>query len=162
MRSVSRNKRAIAGDMVFAVLDHDSLIAALQHVWDQIAPPAMFTASANVTIRNSESFLNAIDMIKWNKTVSESANNNYKVSGKDNLGYGYIGSGALTPIKQEGSNGGPAQFDAEYGYFVDKWAKGDDVYVPAGFSPLKAENIIYSDQLPPFDVTMTFNMINVA
>lgn len=156
MRSVSRNKRAIAGDMVFAVMDHDSLITALQHVWDQIAPPAMFTAAANRTTRNSENFLDAIDMIKWNKSVSDSARENYKISGKDNLGFGYIGSGALTPIKGEGSNGGAAQFDAEYGYFVEKWGKGDDIYVPAGFAPIRGDNIIYSDQLPPFDVTMTF------
>lgn len=156
MRSVSRNKRAIAGDMVFVVLDHDSLITALQHVWDQIAPPAMFTAKANVTIRNSENFLDVIDMIKWNKSVTEAANSNYKISGKDNLGFGFIGSGALTPIKQEGSNGAPAQFDSEYGYFVEKWGTGEDVYVPAGFTPIKGENVVYADQLPPFDVTMTF------
>ena len=149
MRSVSRNKRAIAGDMVFAMLDHDPLIAAIQRVWDQIAPPAMFTPAANVTIRNSENLLDAIDMIKWNKTVSQAAQDNYKVSGKDNQGFGFIGSGALTPIKQEGSNGGPAQFDSEYAYFVDKWGKGEDVYVPAGFAPLRGENIQYSDQLPP-------------
>ena len=130
--------------MVFAVLDHDSLITALQHVWDQIAPPAMFTAAANITIRNSENFLNVIDMIKWNKTVSEAAQDNYKISGKDNLGFGYIGSGALAPIKQEGSNGSPTQFDPEYGYFVDKWGKGEDIYVPAGFAPIRGENVQYA------------------
>ena len=32
-RSFSRGKRGIAGSMVFAVFDHDSLVEALQTVW---------------------------------------------------------------------------------------------------------------------------------
>ena len=41
--------------------------------------------------------------------------------------------------------------------FVDGWANdGDKIYVPAGFSPIRGENVIYADTLPPFDVTLTF------
>ena len=46
MHVLSRGKRGLAGSMVFAVFDHDALVSALQTVWDDIAPSAMFTAAA--------------------------------------------------------------------------------------------------------------------
>ena len=181
-RSFSRGKRAIAGSMQFAVFDHDSLVSAMQHVWDQIAPPAMFTAAGNLAVRSSEDFSTVLSNIKWNQTTSQAANDNFNsgisgavsgaingiltggiiggvtgtVNGYNSHDYGFSGTSAIKPNKQEGSNGAPFQYDSEYNYFVEKWGKGDDIYVPAGFSPIRGENIIYADTLPPFDVTLTY------
>lgn len=149
-RSFSRGKRGIAGSMVFAVFDHDSLVTALQHVWDKVAPPAMFTAAGNIATKSSENFLDALDMLRWNMRASAAASSNYSEAG-----YGYSGNTQIKPIKQEGSNGGPATFD-DSGYFVESWKKGDDIYVPAGFTPIRGENVLYADTLPPFDITCTF------
>ena len=93
-RSFSRGKRGLAGSMVFAVFDHDALVSALQSVWNDIAPSAMFTAAANNKRANSEDFTNALDMIKWNQTVSNIQNgvsddNNAGVSLDDRAGYGF-------------------------------------------------------------------------
>lgn len=181
-RSFSRGKRAIAGSMQFAVFDHDSLVSAMQHVWDQIAPPAMFTAAGNLAVRSSEDFSTVLSNIKWNQTTSQAANDNFNsgingatngaisgiltggiiggvtgaANGYNSHDYGFSGTSAIKPNKQEGSNGAPSQYDSEYNYFVEKWGKGDDIYVPAGFSPIRGENIVYADTLPPFDVTLTY------
>lgn len=136
--------------MVFAVFDHDSLVSTMQHVWDQIAPPAMFTAAGNHAIRGSENFLDAVDMIKWNRKTTNAATKG------TSAGYGYSGSTPITAAKQEGSNGGPATFDSESNFFVESWNKGQDVNVPPGFTPIRGENVLYADTLPPFDITMTF------
>lgn len=159
-RSFSRGKRGLAGSMVFAVFDHDALVSALQTVWDDIAPSAMFTAAANNVLSNSEDFTNALDMIKWNATVSEAALNEDTAS---RAGYGFsFGSTAAGDYTNEisaqstkGSNNSP-NIDQQTG-FVESWNKdGDDIYVPAGFAPIRGENVIYADTLPPFDVTLTF------
>ena len=166
-RSFSRGKRGLAGSMVFAVFDHDALVSALQSVWNDIAPSAMFTAAANNKRANSEDFTNALDMIKWNKTVSNIQNgisddNNSGVSLDDRAGYGFsFGSttsgdytNAINAQVANGSNNTPS---IDEDGFVDGWANdGDKIYVPAGFSPIRGENVIYADTLPPFDVTLTF------
>jgi len=194
-RSFSRGKRGIAGSMVFAVFDHDSLVSALQRVWDKIAPPAMFTAAGNSAVRGTESFMDALDLIRWNIKTTDAANDNFQgtvggaingavegfkngaqgifglagglvgavagainggVNAYQSSGYGFSGTSVIKPTKQEGSNGGPAGYDTDSNYFVETWNKGDDIYVPAGFSPIRGENILYADTLPPFDITMTF------
>ena len=166
-RSFSRGKRGLAGSMVFAVFDHDALVSALQSVWSDIAPSAMFTAAANNKRANSEDFTNALDMIKWNQTVSNIQNgisddNNSGVSLDDRAGYGFsFGSttsgdytNAINAQVANGSNNTPS---IDEDGFVDGWANdGDKIYVPAGFSPIRGENVIYADTLPPFDVTLTF------
>lgn len=166
-RSFSRGKRGLAGSMVFAVFDHDALVSSLQSVWNDIAPSAMFTAAANNKRANSEDFTNALDMIKWNKTVSNIQNgvsddNNAGVSLDDRAGYGFsFGSttsgdytNAINAQVANGSNNTPS---IDEDGFVDGWANdGDKIYVPAGFSPIRGENVIYADTLPPFDVTLTF------
>lgn len=166
-RSFSRGKRGLAGSMVFAVFDHDALVSALQSVWNDIAPSAMFTAAANNKRANSEDFTNALDMIKWNQTVSNLQNgvsddNKTGVSLDDRAGYGFsFGSttsgdytNAINAQVANGSNNTPS---IDEDGFVDSWANdGDKIYVPAGFSPIRGENVVYADTLPPFDVTLTF------
>lgn len=159
-RSFSRGKRGIAGSMVFAVFDHDTLVNALQSVWDQIAPAAMFTAAANITGGGiSEDFTNALNMIRWNQTVSEAALDS---STATRTGYGFSFNSTMpntygTEINaqtQLGSNNTP-NVDSE-GHVSGFEADGDRIYVPAGFSAIRGENIVYADTLPPFDVTLTF------
>lgn len=160
-RSFSRGKRGLAGSMVFAVFDHDSLVSALQPVWDDIAPSAMFTAAANNVNANSENFQNALDMIKWNKTVTEAtlseADNEAKRAGYG-FSYGSTNSGDFTneidAQIQNGSNNEPI-IDSDN--VITSWRdNGDEIFVPAGFSPIRGQNVIYADTLPPFDVTLTF------
>lgn len=146
-RSFSRGKRGIAGSMVFAVFDHDSLITAMQSIWDKVAPAAMFTAAGNAVQAKSEAFTDALDMLKWNVNASAAANLN-------NPGYGFSGTSQIVANAQPGSNGKP-NFD-DTGYFVESYEDAADVYVPAGFSPIRGENILYADTLPPFDATLTF------
>lgn len=159
-RSFSRGKRGLAGSMVFAVFDHDALVSALQTVWDDIAPSAMFTAAANNVLSNSEDFTNALDMIKWNATVSEAALNEDTAS---RAGYGFsFGSTAAGDYTDEigaqstsGSNNTP-KIDKNTGHIIGWNNNGDKIFVPAGFAPIRGENVIYADTLPPFDVTLTF------
>lgn len=167
-RSFSRGKRGLAGSMVFAVFDHDALVAALQTVWDDIAPSAMFTAAANNKLANSEDFSNALDMIKWNQTVSDLQNGVADTYGTDvsldnRGGYGFsYGStvaaeynNTIDAQQAKGSNSVPKL--GEDG-FVEGWDNeaASNIYVPAGFSPIRGENVIYADTLPPFDITLTF------
>lgn len=152
-RSMSRGKRGIAGSLVFAVFDNDALVSALQRNWEQIAPKAMFTAAGNVALGQSENFLNALDTIKWNKKTTADVLATY---GSDS-GYGFSGVTPISPVSQvPGSNNSPV-IDPENGYFVNGWQDSKDkIYVPAGFEPIRGENIVYADTLPPFDCTLTF------
>ena len=154
-RSFSRGKRAIAGNMQFAMFDQDSVVNALQRVWDKIAPPAMFTAAGNIAQRKSEDFSTVLDLINWNKKSSEQTN-----ISENSEGFGFSGTSAIKPGLVEGSNGAPIINNGE----ITGWNKGDTVHVPPGFSPIRGANILYADTLPAFDITMTFNQncINVA
>lgn len=69
-RSFSRGKRGIAGSLVFAVFDRDSLIEEMCSVWDDIAPKAMFTAAGNLANRQTDAFENALTLTKWNDVTS--------------------------------------------------------------------------------------------
>ena len=160
-RSFSRGKRGLAGSMVFAVFDHDALVSALQTVWNDIAPSAMFTAAANNKISMSEDFTRALDIIKWNADTSKAALDEAQ-NNANRAGYGFsYGSNAgsytnsdINAQVQKGSNNTPIIGSDG---FVDDWGTdGDDIYVPAGFAPIRGENVIYADTLPPFDVTLTF------
>ena len=181
-RSFSRGKRGIAGSMVFAVFDHDSLIEALQTVWQDIAPSAMFTAAANNVLSRSEDFTNAMDLIKWNQTVSYTANgqkdaNNpiYELNGvstDDRAGYGFSFSSTSTSqgtasagaysntISAQTAKGSNNKPTIDSNGFVDQNAwdnnEADTINVPAGFAPIRGQNVIYADTLPPFDITLTF------
>ena len=159
-RSFSRGKRGLAGSMVFAVFDQDALVAALQSVWNDIAPSAMFTAAANNVLSNSEDFTNALDMIKWNATVTDAAMDDSTAS---RAGYGFsFGSTAagdymdvIDAQSAPGSNNTP-NIDKNTGHITGWNSDGDKIFVPAGFAPIRGENVIYADTLPPFDITLTF------
>lgn len=115
-RSVSRGKRGIAGSLIFAVFNRDALLEELKNVWDQIVPPAMFTAAGNISLAMQEDFEEVFSLTGFDERTS-----------KQKAQYGVLGSDNKTRIN-----------------------------VPAGFEIMKLENMIYIDQLPPFDVTMTF------
>ena len=165
-RSFSRGKRGLAGSMVFAVFDHDALVASLQSVWKDIAPSAMFTAAANNKLALSEDFSNALDMVRWNKTVTETQLGQISddgISDENREGYGFsYGSNYagdyVNPIDAQvanGSNNSATLNDQDL--LPENWDNsGDKIYVPAGFAPIRGENVIYADTLPPFDVTLTF------
>ena len=148
-RSFSRGKRGIAGSMAFAVFDEDSLVNALRRVWDKIAPAAMFTAAGNVAVTGTENFLNAIDMLKWNITSEEAIENSYGSSD-----FGYQGTSEISANTVPGSNNVPTIVNNEITGYTDS---DTQIRVPAGFSPIRGQNIVYADTLPPFDVTLTFN-----
>jgi hypothetical protein len=152
-RSFSRGKRGIAGSMVFAVFDNDAIVNALLKEWQNIAPKAMFSAAGNVAVRGSEDFSKAMDLTNWNKAATDAANYTQGTTGIGN-GYGYAGTQSLSPGQQPGSNNIPT-VDTE-GNIIGWTPSTDQIYVPAGFSPIRGDNILYADMLPPFDVTMTF------
>lgn len=105
----------------------------------------MFTAAGNIAIGQSESFLDALDTIKWNKKVTEDVNKAYQQSG-----YGFSGSTTITPVSGiAGSNNKPI-LDATDGYFVTGFEDSSDkIIVPPGFEPIRGENVEYCDTLPP-------------
>ena len=165
-RSFSRGKRGLAGSMVFAVFDNDALVTALQSVWSEIAPVAMYTAASNVQLAGSEDFSTALDMIKWNNTISELQEGNYKAdensplasitqSNRTGFGFSYdkTDTKRSSPIDAQTAPGSNNRYDASSG----EWKESEtQINVPAGFAPIRGENIIYADTLPPFDVTLTF------
>lgn len=167
-RSFSRGKRGIAGNLSFAVFDQDSLVEAMKRVWDKVAPPAMFTATGNLTLANSENFLTALDMLKWNVTTQEGieGTNNGLIGallgtnqkGTHNGNFGYSGDTKIDANTFPGSNNKPVLGKDEFNkYNVVDWEKSDnEIRVPAGFTPIRGGNVLYADTLPPFDITLTF------
>ena len=141
--------------MVFAVFDNDALVSALQSVWSDIAPAAMFTAAANNKTAMSEDFSDALDMVKWNQTVTDAAlddSNGYNRTGYgfsfDGTNYAGNSDSSIDAQQAPGSNNSPRDTNGDG--FVDEWLQdGDNIYVPAGFSPIRGENVIYADTLPP-------------
>jgi hypothetical protein len=105
----------------------------------------MFTAAGNIAIGQSESFLDALDTIKWNKKVSDDISKAYQQTG-----YGFSGSSAISPVTGiAGSNNKPI-LDATDGYFVTGFEdSADKIIVPPGFEPIRGENVEYADTLPP-------------
>lgn len=152
-RSFSRGKRGIAGSLVFAVFDEDSLVNALKRVWDKISPAAMFTAAGNVSVNNTENFLNAVDMLRWNITAEEAVESSYGGS-NGSSDFGFTGTSKVQASTVKGSND-KATLDSNNE--ISGWTDSDtDIKVPAGFSPIRGQNVLYADTLPPFDVTLTF------
>lgn len=132
-RSFSRGKRGIGGSLVFAQFNRDALIKELvdtPETWRQIAPIAMFTAKGNIANRGMEFFEDALRMASWNETSS---------SGQ--AYFGFQGRDAINPpVTEDGASDG----------------SNTQIRVPHGFGVIKANNIMYADMIPPFDVTLTF------
>lgn len=130
-RSFSRGKRAIAGSLVFAIFDKDVLLETVKEMWDNIAPPAMFTAQGNMAQALSEDFTNALELAAWNRAASDnpSTDGDFGFSGPSGLNLRDTVPGSVT---------------------------NSQVYQPSGFGVLRKSNIQYVDQCPPFDITMTF------
>lgn len=142
--------------MSFAVFDHDSLIEAMKRVWDKIAPPAMFTAAGNLALQGSENFISAIDMLKWNVTAQEAIHSGIKGPGGENINathagnFGYIGSSEIKANTFPGSNNKPVFGNSNNKYEVTGWEQStDEIRVPAGFTPIRGNNVLYADMLPP-------------
>lgn len=159
--------------MSFAVFDQDSLVEALKRVWDDIAPPAMFTATGNITLANTENFLNALDMLKWNVTTQEGilgtqaldyqgtgyVPEGHPGGGSPNTqgshpGYGFSGSTAIEPNTTYGSDSKPIFGKDDFNkYNVTGWENSEtQIRVPAGFTPIRGQNVLYADTLPPYTV----------
>lgn len=130
-RSFSRGKRGIAGTLIFSVFDRDALIEGMKDVWEDIAPKAMFTAAGNVSDKGAlnEDFTNAFDLSQWNQAASDTLA----------TGEGFSGTTDIAASTGPASDG-----------------SGDNVNIPSGFATIGQEDIQYVDQLPPFDITLTF------
>lgn len=139
-RSFSRGKRGIAGSLAFATFNRDALLVAVRDIWNNIAPKAMFTGKGNIAVQGSEDFKNALDLAAWNKVGDSTLSS----------GSGYSGTSAIGYKTAAGSDN---RYDAATGKWVSSSAK---VAVPQGFGVMRGDNILYADQIPPFDITMTF------
>ncbi|MCX7610388.1 MAG: hypothetical protein N2043_02220 [Ignavibacterium sp.] len=112
----------------------------MRYIWDEIAFPAMFTASGNIVNIHKEDFSNALNLTAWDQqTTSQS-----KVKQSGDVGL----ANTDTVSYQKKSQG--ARLDG----IADEDVKR--VNNPHGFNTLGRDNIVYVDMLPPFDITMTF------
>lgn len=142
-RSFSRGKRGIGGSLVFAQFNRDALIAELvsdSTTWKQIAPAAMFTAAGNLAKRGNEFFKDALTLSSWNRVGTTGKNSDGDQVGGTTAGgtFGMQGETAITGGNTIGSDG------------------STQVRVPSGFGVMQAANVMYADQIPPFDITLTF------
>ena len=137
----------------------------MKSVWETIAPPAMFTAAGNVALQGTEDFSTALDLTRWNNRAEDAIMNGYtdvagnKVGASANGNYGFTGTSAIPANTFPGSNNKPVFTKNSAGdYNISGWEDSDSqIRVPAGFAPIRGNNVIYADSLPPFDCTMTFN-----
>lgn len=139
-RSFSRGKRGIAGQLSFATFNRDALLEALKEIWHQISPKAMFTAAGNIAKQGSEDFKNALDLAAWNKAGTSTVPTGSGFSGTDPVGFNT-------------DRGSDNRWDPVNGVWIPSQNK---VATPPGFGLLRGDNILYADQVPPFDITMTF------
>ena len=94
----------------------------------------MFSAAGNIAKAKTENFQNAFDLSQWNATAED------QTGGSDQ--FGFAGTAAVSAATAPASNPDEAGMD--------------EINVPAGFSTIRADNVLYADTLPPFDITMTF------
>ncbi len=139
-RAVSRNKRGIGGSVVLAVFDRDALMEEIKMQWKDIAPERMFTAGGNMLY------------------IEPNAN-----QWGDNTPTAMRGRSFEDYLDMAGwNNSGNALANVEGAAGADQWsdgsavASGKELYLPPGFELMHIENVVYIDQLPPIDVTLTF------
>jgi len=148
VRSFSRGKRGIAGNLVFAVFDRDALIEEMRKQFNTAKDfPVMFTAAGNHSAAGRSKFDEALGMTGWNTKVAAATGESV---GK---GFGYAARSlklgeftANTPAYDEIVK----EFDA-LGKTLEK-----PVFVPAGFDLITPNSLTYVDTIPPFDITATF------
>ncbi len=151
-RSFSRGKRGIGGTLIMAQFNSDALMRELvedQRMWEQFAPVAMFTAAGNIAKRGNERFATALELTGWNR-VGNATQAGMTGGGFDESG-AYVGGGDGV-----GFSGGP---NSSADVTADSTVGNDGtsiVNMPMGFGMIRAENILYADMIPPFDITMTF------
>ena len=153
MRSVSRGKRGIGGSLIFAQFNRDAVLEEMRYIWQEIALPAMFTASGNLVNLHSEDFSNAISLAQWD-TVS-SNNSNIVQVGDGSFDTNGTTIGANTDIRTDYKGMDGESVDAS-GNPYSAPSNIPQVNAPHGFSTLGRDNIVYVDMLPPFDITLTF------
>ena len=136
-RAVSRGKRGIAGSLIIAVFNRDALMEEMKMQWSDIAPKRMFTAAGNLRYIEPNAD-------QWG----------------DNTPTGTMtGESFETILEMSGWNTA-----ANNRVAGDTWSDGTsppadqnvDLFLPPGFGLMRVENIVYIDELPPVDVTMTF------
>jgi len=144
-RSFSRGKRGIGGSLVFAQFNRDALIAELvddTNTFNNIAPVAMFTAAGNLSLRGAEKFRDALTLTDWNNQnqngIDPASGVNPGQTPSVPGSFGMVGAGEIRLGTAAGT------------------APGTTVNVPAGFGVIQAQNIMYADMIPPFDITLTF------
>lgn len=136
-RSFSRNKRAIAGSFIFFNFDRDSLLETLTQddVWSQISPGAMFTPFGQII-----------------GDVRDVASATGRSSGHAQTKFDRLFS--MTELAQRKGNQ-----DGIQGTTVDHLGSNPHFqmeHYPENFDMITQNNIMYADQLPPFDITLTF------
>jgi hypothetical protein len=133
-RSYSRGKRACAGSLIFAVFDRDALydeLVADDANWKSYAPPAMFTASGNLYTSTVGGIAETKRMNDFARAIEMSM---WDTKTTEQYQVGTIGGGTSDIGSDEQTS----------------------VNTPPGFELIKRPNILYIDQIPPFNVTMTF------
>jgi hypothetical protein len=148
VRSFSRGKRGIAGNLVFAVFDRDALIEEMRKAFNAGTNwPVMFTAAGNHSAASRSKFDEALSMADWNKRVT-AATGKY-------VGFGYGPSAERSLGLVEGRS---AEATAEINKEFDALGTtlGTPVFVPAGFDLITPNSLTYVDTIPPFDITATF------
>jgi hypothetical protein len=116
-RSFARGKRGIGGSLIFLMFDRDALQEELKKVWNQFAPPVMFTGAGDLDLARKDGMAAALEVAQWNE-AADRAEAQYEVVSETNPSY--------------------------------------LVNVPAGFTMIGPDNIVYADTLPPFNITMTW------
>lgn len=146
-RSFSRGKRGIAGNLVFAVFDRDSL---LEEMRKQFGPsgsskfPVMFTAAGNAAAGARGAFDEALEMTEWNGR-SQSAS------------FLQIAKGDTSTLTKLGDRATAINANAKKTYGnVGAVRDNSGLAVPAGFDLITPETLTYADTLPPLDITATF------
>lgn len=142
-RSVSRGKRGIGGSLVIAVFNRDALMEEIKMQWSDIAPKRMFTGAGNMVYiepnpgqwgENTPDQMRGAAMADWYIQMAD-----WNQMASQLIGEG----GQSTRTYNQWSDGSPVQ-------------SGMEMDLPAGFELMHIENVVYIDQLPPVDVTLTF------
>lgn len=146
-RSVSRGKRGIGGSLIVAQLDRDAIMEELKMQWGDIAPRSMFTASPNLSALYKPGGWSALDGTVYGKTTPGDTPFNRALSMTD---WDLYATKGQSPTADDSE-------DAVSTLTNEKaLSSNEELNMPDGFALMHVDNIIYLDQMPPVDVTLTF------